>query len=109
MTWRGRLLLVVGFVIVTGWAHPPAAGVARELELGLVIAECVGTGGDGAVGICHATGVGTDPYVHIRVPQEACVLGHSHHVDDFRSDDPLCQLLPPCPGSECPPPPTIDR
>lgn len=52
-----------------------------------------GPGGidDGMVGVCHAADSG---YTYVRVSPEACRQGHADHALDFRSDDPLCRLLP---------------
>lgn len=46
---------------------------------------------DGLVGICHACDGG---YVYLRVSPAACREAHANHELDFRSDDPLCRLLP---------------
>jgi hypothetical protein len=46
---------------------------------------------DGLVGICHAC---DDGYEYVRVSPESCRNGHARHAHDFRSDDPLCRLLP---------------
>ncbi len=55
---------------------------------------------DGMVGICHAT-CAEDRYDHVgvtyeyvRVTPAACRNGHAEHELDFRSDDPLCRVLP---------------
>lgn len=46
---------------------------------------------DGLVGICHAC---DDGYEYVRVSADACRRAHARHEHDFRSDDPLCRLLP---------------
>jgi hypothetical protein len=46
---------------------------------------------DGLVGICHACDGG---YEYLRVSPTACREAHANHELDFRSDDPLCRLLP---------------
>lgn len=60
----------------------------------LLAEECVPTPGDRLVGICHATGSETNPYVHIRIAPAGCISGHVDHEGDFRSDDPDCPLEP---------------
>lgn len=46
---------------------------------------------DGKVGVCHAC---DDGYQYIRVSPAACREAHANHELDFRSDDPLCRILP---------------
>ena len=51
---------------------------------------------DGKVGICHAwvDEYGACSYEYLRVSPESCREAHAAHDLDFRSDDPLCRILP---------------
>lgn len=52
---------------------------------------------DGLVGVCHAEcdedGIAYG-YRYLRVTPDACRERHARHAFDFRSDDPLCRILP---------------
>jgi hypothetical protein len=48
--------------------------------------DCLAGATNGKVGICHATGSPTNPYVHIRVSTQGCIDGHAQHAGDFVSD-----------------------
>jgi hypothetical protein len=58
---------------------------------------------DGLVGICHFN-LDDDSdymdsgyhevYAYMRVTPDVCRTRHAGHEFDFRSDDPLCQILP---------------
>jgi hypothetical protein len=59
---------------------------------------------DGLVGICHFnrddddsarfdSGY-TEVYAYLRVTPDICRTRHASHEFDFRSDDPLCRILP---------------
>ena len=49
---------------------------------------------DGKIAICHATGSAREPYVSLRISEQACINGHSEHPRDFVSaGDPTCSGL----------------
>jgi hypothetical protein len=57
--------------------------------------DCLAGSQNGKVGICHATGSASNPYVHVRVSTNACINGHARHPGDFVSEDPSCRLCVP--------------
>jgi hypothetical protein len=89
--------LVLGLATAAGCSSPPAGAQAPEetstQSSKLITSEdCMAGSKDGKVGICHATGVFSARYTHIRVSTNACISGHGAHPGDFVSDDPTCPV-----------------
>lgn len=96
-----------------------ACDASESLPLGsaegaLAAAQCDYFAAAGKTTICHATGSAKNPFVVLRVAEQACVDGHSGHVADFVSVDGKCDgagclptgapcddTLPCCAGEAC--------
>lgn len=86
-----------------------------EHESELTEEQCLYFSKDGKTLICHATGSARNPYVLLKVSEDACVEAHSLHDGDYVSvNDPTCQglgclpedapcdpLVPCCGGGVC--------
>jgi cysteine-rich repeat protein len=91
------------------------APAATEHASALTEAQCLFFDVNGTDLICHATNSSSNPYVLIRVSENACVQAHANHPGDYVSvDDPTCNgsgclplnapcdpLVPCCGGGLC--------
>jgi hypothetical protein len=84
------MAVVVGCSPASGSGNSIGATEVSTSKL-IHLDDCLAGSTDGKVGVCHATGSNTNPYVHIRVSKEACSNGHSQHLGDFVSEDPNCR------------------
>jgi alpha-tubulin suppressor-like RCC1 family protein len=112
--WKGTVMLTIGRALETmvmvgllglaaACSSAPGAGnddgTTATAAWKLIDSEdCLVGTVNGKVGLCHATGSTTNPYVHVRVSTKACLTGHASHVGDFVSDDPNCR---PCMPTSC--------
>jgi hypothetical protein len=60
-------------------------------EVRMTADDCTRGSIGGKVGVCHATGASSNPYVHLEVSTQACINGHANkHEQDFVSSDSSC-------------------
>jgi hypothetical protein len=87
-------LAELALALTLGCSSPRPDGESpRDLRAVVMLTaqQCTAAAIDGKVGLCHATGSGSNPYVHIEVAVSACINGHAKkHPDDFISNDPNC-------------------
>jgi cysteine-rich repeat protein len=116
----GRLLLslvaAAAALFAIACASPGQPGPKTgEHESALTEEQCLYFDQNGTTQICHATGSARNPYVLLKVNEQACVEAHVGHGSDYIAvNDPTCQglgclpedapcdpLVPCCGGGVC--------
>src|SRR5437868_12874994 len=70
---------------------PPPAPDIGEQAAALTADQCIYFDANGKDLICHATGSAKNPFVLIKVSENACIQAHSQHSGDYISvNDPTC-------------------